>query len=168
MQGKSPLTKQTLQLLAKMSLAFLCMIKLLLAVPFYTRGHMFGALPDGLQRDLCPPLRTELVIVGLLGERVKQQILQRSPTAISHDPALLWQIYTQLRGGKEAGIHNTRLTYLAQSHSKNRIATSMQLPKNRKINKSANSIYQLQLIVPRAGGCCTVTTTCKAIPQAAR
>lgn len=89
MQGKSPLTKQTLQLLAKMSLVFLCMIKLLLAVPFYTRGHMFGALPDGLQRDLCPPLRTELVIVGLLGERVKRQILQRSPTTISHDPVLL-------------------------------------------------------------------------------
>lgn len=89
MQGKSPLTKQTLQLLAKIRLVFLCMIKLLLAVPFYTRGHMFGALPDGLQRDLCPPPRTKLVIVGLLGERVKQQILQRSPTTISHDPVLL-------------------------------------------------------------------------------
>lgn len=46
-------------------------------------------------------------------------------------------------------MHNTRLTYFAQSHSKNRIATSMQLPKNRKINKSANSIYQLQLVVTK-------------------
>lgn len=103
MQGKSPLTKQTLQLLAKMSLVFLFMIKLLLAVPFYTRGHMFGALPDGLQRDLCPPSQNRTGNRWLVGWTCKTA----NSSKITHSN-LTWpctavaDLYS-IKGGKGGG-----------------------------------------------------------------